>query len=111
MIDEGITTGEIIGTRAHSTSALIEKLVPLAQVKDEIAQALTKHFQDFQDDAEDWNPDMLNTKELEHFKYPPAAFLNRHHDRKDQTFRRSSVRTLTASRPLWQVIKCRRMEK
>ena len=47
MIDEGINAGELGGTKPQSTSDAIEKLVPLAHVKEEIAQALTKHFCDY----------------------------------------------------------------
>jgi len=47
MLDEGIRTREILGARAQKTSALIEKLVPLAQVEHKIAQTLNKHFEDF----------------------------------------------------------------
>ena len=97
MLDEGIRTREILGPRAQKTIALLEKLVPLAQGDDKIAQALNKHFQDFGGSATDWNPDMLNTKELETFKYPPAAFLNHHCDRKDQTFLSEEQRTVIDS--------------
>ena len=77
MIDEGIKVGELGGTKPQSTSDAIQQLVPLAHVKAEIVQALTQHFRDFQGDAEEWNPDMLDTEELKHSKYPPAAFFNR----------------------------------
>ena len=53
MIDESIRTREILGTRAYKASAILEKLVPLAQVLPEIAQVLHKHFQDFDGNAAD----------------------------------------------------------
>ena len=56
MIDEGIKTGDLGGTKPQKTRDALEKLVPLAQVNAEIAQALTKHFLDFQGPADEWSP-------------------------------------------------------
>ena len=42
LLEEGIRTREIFGTRVEKTCALIEKLVPLAQAHEEVAQTLNK---------------------------------------------------------------------
>ena len=93
MLEDGIRTREILGTRVETTCAPIEKLVPLAQAHEDVAQTLNKHFREYDGKSEEWNPDMLNTKELDNFKYPPAAFFNHLHDRKDQTFLSPEQRT------------------
>ena len=93
MIDEGIKAGELGGTKPQSTSDAIEKLVPRAHVKAEIAQEFTQHFRDFQGDAQEWTPGMLDTEVLKHFKYPPAAFFSRKCDRKDKTFHSEEQRS------------------